>query len=56
MPDKPPTPGAVFPSYAREDAEAARRIADALRAFGQEVSLDPSGPRFPPIVESAKPL
>ena len=34
--------GAVFLSYAREDAEAARRIADALRAFGQEVWLDQS--------------
>src|SRR3954462_10666988 len=31
---------AVFLSYAREDAEAARRIADALRAFGVEVWFD----------------
>ncbi|MDQ5981117.1 MAG: hypothetical protein QG602_4095, partial [Verrucomicrobiota bacterium] len=31
---------AVFLSYAREDAEAARRIADALRAFGLEVWFD----------------
>ncbi|HEY5078374.1 MAG TPA: TIR domain-containing protein [Opitutaceae bacterium] len=42
MPEKQSTPGAVFLSYAREDAEAARRIADALRAFGQEVWLDQS--------------
>ncbi|HVU22610.1 MAG TPA: TIR domain-containing protein [Opitutus sp.] len=31
---------AVFLSYARDDAEAARRIADALRAFGIEVWFD----------------
>ncbi len=31
---------AVFLSYAREDAEAAKRIADALRAFGVEVWFD----------------
>ncbi len=36
------TPGAVFLSYAREDSEAARRIADALRAFGLEVWFDQS--------------
>src|SRR3954468_15781098 len=36
----PSAPGAVFLSYAREDAEAARRIADALRAFGVEVWFD----------------
>ena len=42
MPDSQPTPPgpAVFLSYAREDAEAARRIADALRAFGIEVWFD----------------
>ena len=34
--------GAVFLSYAREDTEAARRIADALRAFGVEVWFDQS--------------
>src|SRR3954464_11573067 len=34
------TPGAVFLSYAREDSEAARRLADALRAFGVEVWFD----------------
>jgi hypothetical protein len=33
-------PKAVFLSYAREDAAAARRIADALRAFGVEVWFD----------------
>jgi hypothetical protein len=34
----PSTPsGDVFLSYAREDAAAARRIADALRGFGVEV-------------------
>ncbi len=33
-------PKAVFLSYAREDAEAAKRIAEALRAFGVEVWFD----------------
>ena len=33
-------PRAVFLSYAREDAEAAKRIAEALRAFGVEVWFD----------------
>ena len=33
---------AVFLSYAREDAEAAKRIADALRGFGVEVWFDMS--------------
>src|SRR5258708_6718097 len=33
---------AVFLSYAREDADAARHIADALRAFGVEVWFDMS--------------
>ena len=33
---------AVFLSYAREDADAARRIAEALRAFGVEVWFDQS--------------
>ncbi|MBI2813201.1 MAG: TIR domain-containing protein [Opitutae bacterium] len=32
--------GAVFLSYAREDTDAARRIAEALRGFGVEVWLD----------------
>jgi len=40
MPDSPSTTGAVFLSYAREDAEVARRLADALRAFGMEVWFD----------------
>src|SRR6218665_3276431 len=31
---------AVFLSYAREDAEMARRLADTLRAFGVEVWFD----------------
>ena len=35
-----PSPGAVFLSYAREDTDAARRVADALRAFGVEVWFD----------------
>ena len=33
---------AVFLSYAREDTDAARRLADALRAFGVEVWFDQS--------------
>jgi tetratricopeptide (TPR) repeat protein len=36
------TPKAVFLSYAREDTEPAKRIADALRAFGVEVWFDQS--------------
>ncbi|MBI4624130.1 MAG: TIR domain-containing protein [Verrucomicrobia bacterium] len=37
----PPTSfGAVFLSYAREDADAARRIAEALRGFGMDVWFD----------------
>ena len=32
--------GAVFLSYAREDTDAARRIAEALRGFGVEVWFD----------------
>src|SRR5580698_4498098 len=42
MPESPSPPGAVFLSYAREDSEAARRMADALRAFGLEVWFDQS--------------
>ena len=33
---------AVFLSYAREDTDAARRIAEALRGFGVEVWFDQS--------------
>ena len=36
----PSVPGAVFLSYAREDLEAARRIAEALRSSGIEVWFD----------------
>ena len=43
MPDAPSTPTrAVFRSYAREDAPAARRIAEALRSSGVEVWFDES--------------
>lgn len=38
MPD--PLPKAVFLSYARDDAAAARRIAEALRSSGLEVWFD----------------
>src|SRR6202167_4658747 len=41
MPEALPTRG-VFLSYAREDTEGARRIADALRGFGVEVWFDQS--------------
>ena len=36
----PASPTAVFLSYAREDTDAARRIADALRSHGVEVWFD----------------
>jgi TolB-like protein len=39
---EPTATAAVFLSYAREDTAAARRIADALRAFGVEVWFDQS--------------
>jgi len=44
MSDVQPAPAnrAVFLSYAREDAVAARRIAEALRGFGIEVWFDQS--------------
>src|SRR5579871_6105306 len=47
MGGQPPDPGstssgAVFLSYASQDAEAARRICDALRAAGLEVWFDQS--------------
>jgi TolB-like protein/Tfp pilus assembly protein PilF len=41
MAEPPPTRG-VFLSYAREDTDAAKRIADALRGFGVEVWFDQS--------------
>jgi hypothetical protein len=37
-----PTKKAVFLSYARDDAAAARRIAEALRSSGLEVWFDES--------------
>jgi TolB-like protein/Tfp pilus assembly protein PilF len=40
MPELSRPTGAVFLSYAREDGDAARRIAEALRAFGVEVWFD----------------
>lgn len=40
MPDNTPASGAVFLSYAREDTDAAKRIAEALRGFGIEVWFD----------------
>ncbi len=40
MPEHLLTLGGIFLSYAREDTEAARRIADALRGFGIEVWFD----------------
>jgi hypothetical protein len=39
-----PTPPAVFLSYEREDSEADRRIATALRASGVEVWFDQNEP------------
>jgi len=42
MPGQTHPTGAVFFSYAREDGEAARRIAEALRGFGVEVWFDMS--------------
>ena len=40
--ERSPPGGAVFLSYASQDADAARRIAQALRAEGIEVWLDES--------------
>ncbi len=42
MPDQTHAPGAVFLSYASQDAEAALRICEALRAAGVEVWFDQS--------------
>jgi TolB-like protein/Tfp pilus assembly protein PilF len=42
MPDYTPSARAVFLSYASQDAEAAKRICDALRAAGVEVWFDQS--------------
>ena len=42
MPDKLSTPKAVFLSYASQDAEAAKRICDALRQAGVEVWFNQS--------------
>ncbi len=42
MPDHPSAAGAVFLSYASQDAEAAKRICEALRAAGVEVWFDQS--------------
>src|SRR5271157_1650558 len=39
---EPPSTRGVFLSYAREDTDAAKRIADALRGFGVEVWFDQS--------------
>ena len=36
----PTVRGAVFLSYAREDTDAARRVADALKSAGVEVWFD----------------
>ncbi len=42
MPDNTHSPGGVFLSYAREDTDAARRIAEAMRAFGVDAWFDQS--------------
>jgi TolB-like protein/Flp pilus assembly protein TadD len=42
MPEQPHLTGAVFLSYASQDAEGAARICEALRAAGVEVWLDKS--------------
>jgi TIR domain len=42
MPEQPLPSGAVFLSYASEDADAAARICEALRAAGVEVWFDRS--------------
>lgn len=40
--ERSPPHGGVFLSYAREDTEAARRIAEAMRAFGVDAWFDQS--------------
>jgi hypothetical protein len=40
MPDHAHTPGGVFLSYAQEDTEAARRIAEAMRSLGVDAWFD----------------
>ncbi len=40
MPEQSYSTGAVFLSYASQDAEAAQRICEALRAAGVEVWFD----------------
>jgi TolB-like protein len=42
MPDSTHPAGGVFLSYAREDTETARRIAEAMRAFGVDAWFDQS--------------
>jgi len=42
MPDTTHSPGGVFLSYAREDTNAAKRIAEAMRAFGVDAWFDQS--------------
>ena len=42
MPEQPLPTGSVFLSYASQDAEAAARICEALRAAGVEIWLDKS--------------
>jgi TolB-like protein len=42
MPDQTKVPGAVFVSYASQDAESAWRISEALRSAGVEVWFDQS--------------
>jgi hypothetical protein len=47
-------PKAVFLSYASQDVESARRIADALRGFGIEVWFDQSDPCFEALLNDPK--
>jgi len=55
LPERVNTPsGAVFLSYASQDAEAAARICDALRAAGIEVWFDQSELRGGDAWDAAK--